>query len=1269
MFEITGDDISLLNDTDLRTLIGLLCESEMQGRGLPASCVTWGGKQDAGDGGIDVWVQLPAGTTIDGFVPRPVTGFQVKATTMPPEKISREMRPRGEIRLVIRDLADQSGAYIIVSSSDSCTAPALNYRRDAMKVAANEISNNNSLCLDFYDRGRVATWVRDHKGLIPWVRKSIGKAIPGWQSYDAWAYDPDGKSGEYLVDDTLRLQTGQIEHGDGLPGLQGLQLVRTLLRKPGKVARLVGHSGVGKTRFIQALFDERIGEQHLDPSLAIYTDTADQPAPPPTTLATNLIASRTRAILVIDNCPSDLHRRLAEHCRSAESTVSVITVEYDIREDQPEGTEVFSLEPSSTDLIEKLLRHRFPNLSVVDAGTVAEFSGGNARIAIALAGMVGKDESIAGLADEELFRRLFYQRNNPDESLLLKAQALSLVYSFHGEDVSDGKEAELATLGALIAKSAQEMFEAVATLQARGLAQKRGVWRAVLPHAIANRLAALALKTIPYPLIEKLLINTAQTRMLKSFSRRLGYLHSSNKAVEIVDKWLAPKGLLGDVGNLNDLGRAMFDNVAPVSPEAALSALERAFLVPSDDEVVQRCRNFVGILRSIAYDASLFDRAIVLLQKYAEQSSNGPDNNTRLDDFTSLFSLFLSGTHASIEQRIKVVERLLLDQSLSRQKLGTSALKAALEAWHFMAAGDFAFGSHSRDYGFRPETQDELRNWFKPVFLLSQSVGRLDTELGQEVRVAVAEKLRGQWIRTGLYDEIDQLCRAIAEKRFWPEGWISVRQIIQLDSNEFPPDVVARLQALDELLRPRDLVQRISGIVLTKRHGRVDFGDVANDDPASTVDSWNRAEEIARNLGQAVATDSLSFEAVLPDLVKGTGRLVSFGRGLAEGAIDHRAIWNKLVVQVRCTPASICNVQVLQGFLNSLNFTDSTLASEFLDISLVDDALAPSFPLLQSSVGIDETGVGRLMKSLGLKKAPVANYACLAWWCDTDRIAVKDLKAMILEIIAVPEGFAVGVGILQSLLHSDKQQSKPLDPQLAEVGREILRSMPFPNSRGDHFSWALKEIIETCLVGNEGASVARDVCTNLMLSIDSRETYFFYHEGILAALFHTQPTATLDGIFRGTGSELGRDVHHFSSWSYIGGNPLALIPEDALLAWCDVDPPSRYPAIASVVYWKTGEQNGEPMSWTPIALRLLDQAPNRIEVLRQFIKQFNPSSYSGSLAAIMESGLKLLEQLLSYPDPTVVEFAKEEREKLIAFIATKRRSEAELNIGRNERFE
>src|SRR4051794_29357140 len=107
MIEITGADIAILDDEDLRTLVGRLCEAEVRTRGLPASSVTWGGDQDAADGGIDVRVALPPDTAISGFVPRPATGFQVKKPDMPRSAIKEEMRPRGTIRPVIKDLADQ----------------------------------------------------------------------------------------------------------------------------------------------------------------------------------------------------------------------------------------------------------------------------------------------------------------------------------------------------------------------------------------------------------------------------------------------------------------------------------------------------------------------------------------------------------------------------------------------------------------------------------------------------------------------------------------------------------------------------------------------------------------------------------------------------------------------------------------------------------------------------------------------------------------------------------------------------------------------------------------------------------------------------------------------------------------------------------------------------------------------------------------------------------------------------------------------------------
>ncbi len=74
IFEVTPEQIEKLNDSDLRTLIARLCEREVREAGYSPAGVTWGGHQNAPDGGIDVRVALDGNAEIAGYVPRNATG-------------------------------------------------------------------------------------------------------------------------------------------------------------------------------------------------------------------------------------------------------------------------------------------------------------------------------------------------------------------------------------------------------------------------------------------------------------------------------------------------------------------------------------------------------------------------------------------------------------------------------------------------------------------------------------------------------------------------------------------------------------------------------------------------------------------------------------------------------------------------------------------------------------------------------------------------------------------------------------------------------------------------------------------------------------------------------------------------------------------------------------------------------------------------------------------------------------------------------------------
>ncbi|MGO8847982.1 MAG: hypothetical protein ACLQFI_22195 [Methylocella sp.] len=1267
MFEITSDDIARLSDEQLRTLVGLLCEAELRSRGYSSAAVTWGGNQNAADGGLDVLVKMPNDKPIDGFVPRPATGFQVKKQDMPPSAIALEMRPKGVPRPVIQELADSGGAYIIASSEGSTADIALARRREAMAEATSDLANANQLMLDFYDRTRLASWVRTHAGLIVWVRQVIGRAIPGWEPFDAWAYPAGGTEAEYLLDEGVRICARPAKSDGDLPTAVGIDKIREILRQPRSVVRLVGLSGVGKTRFVQALFDNRIGEGSLDPSQVIYTNMNNAPDPQPVGLASDLIANGIRAIVIVDNCSSELHTRLSYIVKKTPSTLSVLTVEFDIREDQPEGTEVFEVEVASTDLIEKLLRTRFPDLSQVDARTAAEFSGGNARIAIALAGTVGRSGALGCLNDDQLFQRLFVQRQDQDKPLLEIAQACSLVYSFNGKDLTDAEDGELMKLAKLVGATVDDVYRAVAELLRRDLAQQRGVWRAILPHAIANRLAAIALQNVPYARIENSLINGASERLAKSFSRRLGYLHTSKEAAEIVRKWLNKDGWLGDVWNLNEFGEAIFQNILPTDPEAALGAIEAGLPAHNASTPIIAGRYIPRALRSIAYDAALFDRCVAVLQTLAifgEESISEEASEMH----KSLFYIYLSGTHASVERRAAVVKKLLVSVKPRARALGSKALDAMLEAMHFNSHYDFQFGAHSRDYGYQPKTYEDMTHWYRTGLALAEENALSDSPVAAVAKVQISENFRGLWSRVGLRDELETLFMMLAAKGFWREGWLAVKLTRHYDEKDNASKNYARLSKLEEALRPVDLVQRVRGRVLSANGSHYDVDDVEVGSADTYRVATEKKEAEVEALGEEVASDPSAFRELLPEIVSGPGNLWPFGKGLAKGTEHPKALWQELSQQFAITAQQTRNLKVFRGILWEWNASKPELVNELLDDALENEPLAAYFPDLQSAVILDQRGMDRLIRSLALGKVATHRYDNLAFGGATDNAPGADLASFILALANVPDGVSVAVRILSMDFFGDEQYKREHAPELVAAGRALLELIKF-NRKNQLDDFDLDGVVSACLTDDDGYAVAKVICENLKQAVVAHDTYVFDHNQLLRRLFQKQPTAVLDEFFTGDEKAIALGSRIIEEASTHQQNPTDQVSDATLLAWCERNPIARFPAIALAVSCFGVLADYIPSSWNHRASVLVHSAPDPIAVMRAFAARLRPSVLRGSRSTILETNAKFLEQFDIHGNAKLAAFIETEKASLLREAAADREWETKYDKGRDERFE
>lgn len=1264
MFDITPEEITALNDIDLRELVGRLCEAELVSRGISPAAVTWGGNQTAADGGLDVRVALPKGTSIGGFIPRAATGFQVKKPDMPRKAIFTEMRPQGTIRPVIEDLAHEAGAYIIVSATGSTADSVLRNRQKSLRDALDQVTNACELHTDFYDRTRLATWVRCYPGLITWVKERTGQAHVGWRSYGSWSGNAEDVNAEYLLDDRLTLQLYRTEDTTARSVADAIDELRDELSHPGKVVRLVGLSGVGKTRLAQALFDNRVGMRPLPSSHAIYTNLSDNPDPQPTSLASNLLQNRARAVLIIDNCPPDLHRRLAELCSGNNSKLSILTIEYDIRDDQPEGTQVVRLGTSSAELIQHLLQRRFAYLSQVDARTIAEASGGNSRIAIALAETVKRSGSIAGLSNDELFRRLFMQRQDPDDALLLAAQACSLVYSFDGETL-DGESPELPRLALLANQTATQIYRHMGELLRRDLVQKRGVWRAILPHAIANRLAARALEDIPYQLIEEQLLTKGTERLARSFSRRLSFLHEHDAAVAIVSRWLAPEGFLGDVTRLNELGLAMFENVAPVMPEAALAAFERGEEKRSDSAMTDWPRR-VYLLRSLAYDALLFERSAKILVSIANKTANDRSAKTASDFFTSFFTIYLSGTHASIEQRIGLIERLLLSNEKNLQTLGLAALSNMLKTTNFRSMDKFEFGARSRNYGYYPDSIAKSKQWYTAALsLMERLVGQ--RILRQELRDLLAKCMSGLWRCSYMRDEVERLARQFSGDAFWREGWIACRKIIRFSQATKAPEEASRLLDLEAALQPKNLSEQVKAIVLGDSFDRFNLNELNEVD--NNLTQAERTDALARELGARVIKDEILFAELLPDLFHGGYQTIAFGGGLANASSNLPNTWKRLVDGLASISTEQCDTRVIMGFLIEVDKNHADLAQDFLDTIVDRNELLRFLPALYAAVNFDERSVKRLKKSLTVGNIPISNYRQLQYGI-TWRLADPSIIKNILEIIAdQPNGTNIALEMLHMRLNADNLAQKTQAPELLEFGRYLLQNIDF-NKHNEANDYRISDLIRTCLKGPTSAKIARQIATHLGRAIADYETHAFQNQDSIAALLEVHPLPTLDAFFEGKKT----DVH---TWNTVledrsehQANPMDLVPCKLLLTWCAKDSLIRYPIAASIITFSAIEskENGLPV-WSEQAKGLFAQAPEPEKVLKAFIKRFRPMSWSGSRAAIIEKNAHLLDSVAPLIPSSLESFINDIKAELKQEIADEYRRENERDRTRDEKFE
>lgn len=1281
IFEIEKDELLRLSDTQLEELIARLAEAEVAMHGHSPACVNWSGSITAPDGGVDIHVQVPVDQVKAGFLVRSDTVFQAKKPKMPKASIEKEMGTGKALSSIISEQARKQGSYIIVSLGDDCSPSGKKDRLKAMRDAVKDDPNESYLHLDFYDRSKLIQWLRQHPSVMLWVKAKLGQGYSGWQPYGAWSNPPQGVTDTLISAPgvTITLPSGK---GQKLKIDEAINPMRALIRSTNKAVRITGLSGVGKTRIVQALFDETVGTDALDRTVAIYVDTGYEPVPSATAMLDNLLAEGRRAIMILDNCPSELHASLASKVSAAGKEVSLITIEYDIRDDKPQTTEVIHIETDGPEVAEQLLIRRFPSIGQNNARRIAEFADGNARVALAIAERVEEGESLALLSDAQLFNRLFEQRNHPDGHLREQAEILSLVYSFSISS-PDAATDELEILSALSGYPKIQLFKTVTKLMERHVVQKRSHWRAILPHAIANKLAASALNSIPIDQLRMTFEAPDRQRLLMSFAHRLGLLHSHAVAKEIVEAWLQPEGLLGKIIDLDDVSTRILNYVAPVAPGALLERIEETLVTSNFEHFKSRYNPqrtaIIKLLQLLAYESKYFERCIKLLIRIADQESASNNYDSARNKIKRFFQPYLSGTHASLEQRVAVMNECIGSSMAGRRRLGLEMLETALGGPPWTGFGINEFGARPRDYGFRP-SYDELVEW---LITFIDIVVRLGTsrvpELEDDARLILANKFRWIWRQEGMRSKLIDATRKLHAHHPWGEGWKAVRSTIYFshtkrNDNEDLDPLPEGLVTLERELEPNDLVPAVMAYVLSK--GR-DFWALNADFEREGPNKFIKIKEIlnakAFQLGQDFAVSTHELDELGPNLFLRDGMpyRVEFGKGLAKGAPDLRVYWQKLITQMNLQHKSQSDFSVIRGFIEETNSIDKALAQELLDQCAQHSELRFELVNLHPWQEFTEIDLDRCMSLLDDSDIRPHMYGAILWGEQFSNLPESRVLELAQRLLSKPNGDEVVLEALSMKLPDKGDATDTLGLALRTIGLSaaIQRFQRDHNDLGGYLDYAMERVIDATLRfdGNEAEKL--EWLNTIFAVVDEHFGYIFSFEDAIGITTAWMPKEFLSRIFDGTEDQQQRRLH-FINHDDSHQSPIAKINVDILIEWCGTTKdPQVWASVASGInLWsKDGEQS--PICLQDDALRFLEASPEPRAVLEIFAEHVAPSSWSGSRANVMQPRVEAIGRLVTHERADISESARAVYKKLTNWVEKEKERERLEDEALEQRFE
>ena len=1210
-FEVAGDHVSALNERMLPVLTLKLLNAEAEAYDVPAPVIHVASNIHAADGGEDARITWEGGPPETRFLPSRTCQFQLKARSIGRAAAGKEILNKdGSVKGQVCAFLQQGGQYILLCAHNYVQKDIQereNSIRRALREAGLVISDDQVM---FRDAGQIANWVNRYPSVAVWLKELVQPGtVKPFRSWDAWAGDAERDRSPWVEDERL-------------PGLK--RDLHQLITEPQGVARVVGLSGVGKTRLVMEALGEPVEWEESGRSLSDYIMYTTQSKFSSETIIATVEALADigqPAIVVVDGCDPQTHRVLSGIVQRRSSQLSLISIDDEIPDGYLDETTI-KVDRAPRSVTEAIINQALPNLPSQDERRLSQFAEGFPWIATRLGLLWPRSEPIVSATDDDLLEAFVLGRRPREKELLLQSAELLSVFDLVGTDTTAGGHlAEIAVLGRNL--SPADLHVAVEDLASRGIVQRQGRLARIQPRPISLSLAERQWRRWTPECWEQVLVGTLSTDLKIGAARQLRLLDTTETARRVVRYVCRCGGPFDSAEGISSpVNCQILSALAEVDAETVVKQLERS-LDGLDDRAlvsVNAGHHLKWALSKIAFLRDTFEDAARLLL-LLEAAENKPLSTTSTVGFPDLFPILLGGTVAEGNVRLALLDELMDETAntgcLAARLILVKALSEGIKVDFFSRiSGPEVHGARRAYQSWVPATQCEACEYTTGCLTRLAKFALQNDEAGALARTDLGHSLRSL-VRHGFIEAVQPVVQEVNNAvGFWPEALRNLKALLSYDAETLSPDVTTRVQTLVYEIEPRSIKFRVQALVteLGWPHG-------IGDDGRNLHQKFEHRAEAVRMLASELIEQPSVLQGLLPELSSGRQAMTYvLGQALSRSC-DPPLAWLAPISQaVAEIPKPERNFELLAGYVAGITDRQPAFPDSYKEKLIRSPELSPAFPIISAKLGITpsdiELAVGALKEGT-LEPRELGIWSYCSVLSDVPAPAFGTLIAAILD--HSPEGFPVALEMMSLNTFSDRMKLEGLRPQILQLAELVPSRLVTPDwvMTEHHF----KEVIEWVLDKGRQDGDARTVALILAKHLVDSET--FGERGLIEQVV---PTLLRDfpeiawplisqAIVSGGMSAWRVRIMMGDAYSF-DHEPSSMIlnlPEDVLSAWC-LAAPGHGPAFAGAVlpFLTTRHPQATERAIHPRMRWLIDEFGERSDVQRAIEDNIHSFAWSGS---------------------------------------------------------